>query len=81
MFSSANVAILLGFLKLFYNFFSFDINPLARHTIWSLTFGGFAYVMQAGAVNQNMVQRYLALPTLSSAKRSKNLHFNDHLIF
>jgi len=47
---------------------SFDVNPLARHTVWSLMIGGFAYVMQAGAVNQNMVQRYLALPTLSSAK-------------
>ncbi|ENN71947.1 hypothetical protein YQE_11381, partial [Dendroctonus ponderosae] len=54
---------------------NFDINPLARHTIWSLTFGGFAYVMQAGAVNQNMVQRYLALPTLTSAKRALWIFF------
>ncbi|XP_030767891.1 sodium-coupled monocarboxylate transporter 1-like [Sitophilus oryzae] len=49
---------------------NFDIDPLARHTLWSLMIGGFAYVMQAGAVNQNMVQRYLALPTLTSARRA-----------
>lgn len=49
---------------------NFDINPLARHTVWSLVIGGFAFVMQAGAVNQNMVQRYLALPTIADARRA-----------
>lgn len=33
-------------------------------------FGGVIYWLQANAVNQTMVQRYLALPTLRGAKWS-----------
>lgn len=47
-----------------------DWNPLTRHTIWSLVFGGFGHWLQTSAVNQNMIQRYLSLPTLGSAKRA-----------
>ncbi|CAH2050162.1 unnamed protein product, partial [Iphiclides podalirius] len=49
---------------------NWDPNPTARHTIWSLVVGGLVYWLQANAVNQTMVQRYLALPTLRSAKWS-----------
>ncbi|XP_028032685.1 sodium-coupled monocarboxylate transporter 1-like [Bombyx mandarina] len=45
-----------------------DPNPLTRHTIWSLIMGGVIYWLQANAVNQTMVQRYLSLPTLRGAK-------------
>ncbi|KAI8438245.1 hypothetical protein MSG28_010852, partial [Choristoneura fumiferana] len=47
---------------------NWDPNPLARHTIWNLVVGGFIYWLQANSVNQTMVQRYLALPTLRGAK-------------
>ncbi|CAH0405503.1 unnamed protein product [Chilo suppressalis] len=47
---------------------NWDPNPLARHTVWSLVVGGFVYWLQANSVNQTMVQRYLALPTLRGAK-------------
>ncbi|XP_053611489.1 sodium-coupled monocarboxylate transporter 1-like [Plodia interpunctella] len=47
---------------------NWDPNPLSRHTIWSLVVGGVVYWLQANAVNQTMVQRYLALPTLRGAK-------------
>lgn len=50
-------------------FFSFDPNPLTRHTVWGLVVGGFFYWLQANAVNQTMMQRYLALPNLKAAKR------------
>ncbi|XP_059048017.1 sodium-coupled monocarboxylate transporter 1-like isoform X1 [Achroia grisella] len=47
---------------------NWDPSPLARHTIWNLVVGGLIYWLQANAVNQTMVQRYLALPTLRGAK-------------
>ncbi|KAL4716596.1 hypothetical protein ACJJTC_010260 [Scirpophaga incertulas] len=47
---------------------NWDPNPLARHTIWNLVIGGVIYWLQANSVNQTMVQRYLALPTLQGAK-------------
>ncbi|CAG9771999.1 unnamed protein product [Ceutorhynchus assimilis] len=53
----------------------FDPNPFVRHTFWSLTFGGFTYILQAAGVNQNMVQRYLALPTLTCAKNALWMFF------
>ncbi|XP_045447639.1 sodium-coupled monocarboxylate transporter 1-like [Melitaea cinxia] len=47
---------------------NWDFLPTARHTIWNLIFGGLIYWLQANSVNQTMVQRYLALPTLRGAK-------------
>ncbi|CAK1544560.1 unnamed protein product [Leptosia nina] len=49
---------------------NWDFNPTARHTFWNLVIGGVIYWLQANAVNQTMVQRYLALPTLRAAKWS-----------
>ncbi|CAL1679277.1 unnamed protein product [Lasius platythorax] len=47
-----------------------DWSPLTRHTIWALTIGGFVHWVQISAINQNMIQRYLSLPTLQSARRA-----------
>ncbi|XP_012280871.1 sodium-coupled monocarboxylate transporter 1 [Orussus abietinus] len=47
---------------------SFDWSPLTRHTMWSLVIGGFVHWLQISAINQNMIQRYLALPSLRSAR-------------
>ncbi|XP_017879892.1 sodium-coupled monocarboxylate transporter 1-like [Ceratina calcarata] len=49
---------------------SSDWSPLTRHTIWSLVIGGFFHWLQISALNQNMIQRYLSLPTLKSARRA-----------
>ncbi|XP_033222969.1 sodium-coupled monocarboxylate transporter 1-like [Belonocnema kinseyi] len=49
---------------------STDWSPLTRHTIWALVIGGFVHWLQISAVNQNMVQRYLALPNLQSARKA-----------
>lgn len=49
--------------------FSFDLDPLSRHTIWALVIGGLVYWLQTSAVNQSMMQRYLSLPDLHSARR------------
>lgn len=49
---------------------STDWSPLTRHTIWGITIGGFVHWLQITAINQNMIQRYLSLPTLQSARRA-----------
>lgn len=45
------------------------MSPLVRHTLWSLLIGGAVHNLNASAVNQNMIQRYLSLPTLKAAKK------------
>ncbi|XP_025261690.1 sodium-coupled monocarboxylate transporter 1-like [Camponotus floridanus] len=47
-----------------------DWSPLTRHTIWALTIGGFVHWLQIAGINQNMIQRYLSLPTVQSARRA-----------
>ncbi|KAJ6636751.1 Sodium-coupled monocarboxylate transporter 1 [Pseudolycoriella hygida] len=49
---------------------NFDIDPTVRHTIWSQIIGGLFYWTQTNAVSQNMIQRYLSLPTLKHARRA-----------
>ncbi|XP_031626477.1 sodium-coupled monocarboxylate transporter 1 [Contarinia nasturtii] len=46
--------------------FAFDLKT--RYTIYSVIFGGFAQWLKSNAISQNMIQRYLALPTLRDAK-------------
>lgn len=48
--------------------FSFDLR--SRHTVYSLVLGGFVYWLKTNAVSQNMIQRYLSLPTLSDARKA-----------
>ncbi|CAH1108785.1 unnamed protein product [Psylliodes chrysocephalus] len=54
---------------------NFDPNPMSRHTIWALVLGGGAYTLHSAGVNQNMVQRYLALPTLNDSKKALWIFF------
>ncbi|XP_057665817.1 sodium-coupled monocarboxylate transporter 1-like isoform X2 [Diorhabda carinulata] len=49
---------------------NFDLDPLARHTIWALVIGGAFMTVQTTGVNQNMIQRYLSLPSLKHSKRA-----------
>lgn len=39
-----------------------------RHSIWSLVIGGFPSWLKSNAVSQNMIQRYLSLPTKRHAE-------------
>ncbi|KAK0074325.1 hypothetical protein PV326_012541, partial [Microctonus aethiopoides] len=45
-----------------------DLSPSTRHSFWALVIGGFVYWLQIAAMNQNMLQRYMALPNLKAAK-------------
>ncbi|XP_059477404.1 sodium-coupled monocarboxylate transporter 2-like [Neocloeon triangulifer] len=48
--------------------FDFDIDPTTRHTFWTLSFGNYFNWLAACSVNQAMVQRCLAMPTMKQAK-------------
>ncbi|XP_055908293.1 sodium-coupled monocarboxylate transporter 1 [Eupeodes corollae] len=48
----------------------FNPDPTVRHTIWSQLIGGVFYWTQTNAVSQNMIQRYLALPSLKAGRRA-----------
>uniref|UniRef100_A0A182K1U7 Sodium/solute symporter n=1 Tax=Anopheles christyi TaxID=43041 RepID=A0A182K1U7_9DIPT len=41
-----------------------------RHNIYSCVIGGVVYWLKTNAVSQNMIQRYLSLPTLADAKKA-----------
>ncbi|XP_026467597.1 sodium-coupled monocarboxylate transporter 1-like [Ctenocephalides felis] len=49
-----------------------DLNPdpTARHTLWTCVVGGCISWLQSNAVSQNMIQRYIALPSLRAARRA-----------
>ncbi|XP_065364979.1 sodium-coupled monocarboxylate transporter 1 [Calliphora vicina] len=46
--------------------FTFDITE--RYTVYSLVIGGIPHWLKSNAINQNMIQRYLSLPTLKKAQ-------------
>ncbi|XP_055375801.1 sodium-coupled monocarboxylate transporter 1 isoform X2 [Condylostylus longicornis] len=46
--------------------FTFDLKE--RHTVYSLLIGGIPHWLKSQAVSQNMIQRYLSLPTLRKAR-------------
>ncbi|XP_055375312.1 sodium-coupled monocarboxylate transporter 1 [Condylostylus longicornis] len=48
----------------------FNIDPTIRHTIWSQIIGGVFYWTQTNAVSQNMIQRYLSLPSLKAGRQA-----------
>lgn len=48
--------------------YSWDPNPLVRHSIWSIVFGGAGAWLALFAVNQAQVQRALSTVTLKQAQ-------------
>ncbi|KAI5632424.1 sodium:solute symporter family domain-containing protein [Phthorimaea operculella] len=49
-------------------FFNMDPDPTIRHTFWTTAFGNYFNWLSACAVNQAMVQRCLALPSLKRGR-------------
>ncbi|PNF13986.1 hypothetical protein B7P43_G08671 [Cryptotermes secundus] len=48
-------------------FFNFNMDPTIRHTFWNISFGNYFYWLASCSVNQAMVQRCLAMPTIYKA--------------
>ncbi|XP_059468470.1 sodium-coupled monocarboxylate transporter 1-like [Neocloeon triangulifer] len=49
-------------------FFNMDMNPTVRHTFWNIAFGSFFSWITHISVNQGMVQRFLAMPSINKAR-------------
>ncbi|XP_050069302.1 sodium-coupled monocarboxylate transporter 1-like [Anopheles maculipalpis] len=49
---------------------SFDPNPTLRHSFWIMLFGAPVWVCEGIACSQDMVQRFLSLPTLKDARKA-----------
>ncbi|XP_066143288.1 sodium-coupled monocarboxylate transporter 1-like isoform X2 [Euwallacea fornicatus] len=49
-------------------FFNMNTDPTIRHSFWTVTIGNFFYWLASCSINQAMVQRCLAMPTLKSAR-------------
>ncbi|XP_062238389.1 sodium-coupled monocarboxylate transporter 1-like isoform X2 [Platichthys flesus] len=50
------------------NIWDFDLNPLRRHTFWTLTFGGGAAWTAVNGINQAQVQRYISCKSITHAR-------------
>uniref|UniRef100_A0A182Q1N6 Sodium-coupled monocarboxylate transporter 1 n=1 Tax=Anopheles farauti TaxID=69004 RepID=A0A182Q1N6_9DIPT len=48
----------------------FDPNPTLRHSFWIMLLGAPVWVCEGIACSQDMVQRFLALPTLRDARKA-----------
>ncbi|XP_040153642.1 sodium-coupled monocarboxylate transporter 1-like [Anopheles arabiensis] len=48
----------------------FNLDPTARNTFWTLLIGGTFFWTSTNSINQNMMQRYLSLPSLGSARKA-----------
>uniref|UniRef100_A0A8C6TWN9 Solute carrier family 5 member 8 n=1 Tax=Neogobius melanostomus TaxID=47308 RepID=A0A8C6TWN9_9GOBI len=52
------------------NFWDFDMNPLRRHTFWTITIGATFVWSSIYGVNQAQVQRYISCKSLTHARLS-----------
>ncbi|KAM9334618.1 sodium-coupled monocarboxylate transporter 1-like [Symphorus nematophorus] len=50
------------------NFLDFDINPLRRHTIWTIIIGGTSGWIAVYGTNQAQVQRYVSCKSITHAR-------------
>lgn len=46
------------------------IDPLVRHSVFSIGVGGIAHWIASSTLSQHMMQRYMALPTLKAARNA-----------
>uniref|UniRef100_A0A8D8GXT0 Sodium-coupled monocarboxylate transporter 1 n=1 Tax=Culex pipiens TaxID=7175 RepID=A0A8D8GXT0_CULPI len=49
---------------------NFDPDPTVRHTAWVFLIGGSVWYTYGVSCSQDMIQRYLSLPTLEAARRA-----------
>ncbi|CAK6949750.1 sodium-coupled monocarboxylate transporter 1-like [Scomber scombrus] len=55
------------------NFWDFDINPLRRHTLWTIIIGGTSGWVCVYGINQAQVQRYISCKNITHARVSAYL--------
>ncbi|KAM7366965.1 hypothetical protein PAMP_014896 [Pampus punctatissimus] len=52
------------------NFLDFDMNPLRRHTFWTIVIGGTSVWISVYGINQAQVQRYISCKNITHARVS-----------
>uniref|UniRef100_A0A182LRU4 Sodium/solute symporter n=1 Tax=Anopheles culicifacies TaxID=139723 RepID=A0A182LRU4_9DIPT len=50
----------------------FDPNPILRHSFWIMLLGAPVWICEGLACSQDMIQRFLSLPTLKEAQKALN---------
>nr|XP_019947839.1 PREDICTED: sodium-coupled monocarboxylate transporter 1-like [Paralichthys olivaceus] len=50
------------------NILDFDLNPMRRHTFWTMTIGGGAAWIAVNGINQAQVQRYISCKSITHAR-------------
>lgn len=63
---ASNPIFLFYALLIFY--YSFDPDPLKRHTFWTIVVGGSVMWISIYSINQSQVQRYISCKSLGHAK-------------
>lgn len=58
---------------IFYTY-SFRLDPTIRHTFWTLFLGGSVYWVSITGLNQNMIQRYMSLKDVKTARKGQILY-------
>jgi uncharacterized sodium:solute symporter family permease YidK len=53
---------------------SFRIDPTIRHSFWTLVVGGTIFWVNVNGLNQNMIQRYLALKDVKTARKGQVIY-------
>ncbi|KER22567.1 hypothetical protein T265_14824, partial [Opisthorchis viverrini] len=61
--------------------FSFSPDPLRRHSVWILAFGGAGMVLSIYGGNQTQIQRYLSCKDMRTARRAILLNIPMNSIF
>ncbi|TGZ56703.1 hypothetical protein CRM22_010104 [Opisthorchis felineus] len=61
--------------------FSFSFDPLRRHSVWALAFGGAGMMLGIFGANQTQIQRYLACKDMRTARRAILLNLPMNSIF
>lgn len=62
--------------QIFFHFapHSFRIDPTIRHSFWTLFIGGTIFWVNSNGLNQNMMQRYMALKDVKTARRGQMIY-------
>ncbi|KAG5442555.1 Sodium-coupled monocarboxylate transporter 2, partial [Clonorchis sinensis] len=61
--------------------FSFSFDPLRRHSVWALAFGGAGMMLGIFGANQTQIQRYLACKDMRTARRAILLNVPMNSLF
>ncbi|XP_019202815.1 sodium-coupled monocarboxylate transporter 1 isoform X2 [Oreochromis niloticus] len=63
------------------NFLDFDLNPLRRHTFWTIAFGGTLGWIMASGTSQTRVQRYNSCKSITHARTAVFISVVSYSLF